>query len=130
MLTGLDERQARLLVDGQAYQVPLLQLAAAWRGEYGTLWRPPPGYATGRLQDAAIAAWVAERLAALQGGDAVAPTEGAAALRAGIAAFQRAQGLPADGVAGPVTLMQLARAAGVPEPRLARLQSPAAPASR
>ena len=33
-------------------------------------------------------------------------------------AFQLAQGLPADGMPGPMTFMQLNRAAGVDEPRL------------
>ncbi|HEX7636683.1 MAG TPA: peptidoglycan-binding protein, partial [Noviherbaspirillum sp.] len=32
--------------------------------------------------------------------------------------FQAAQGLFADGIAGPVTLMQLNRVAGLQEPRL------------
>ncbi|MDH5338598.1 MAG: peptidoglycan-binding protein, partial [Rubrivivax sp.] len=33
-------------------------------------------------------------------------------------AFQRAQGLKPDGLAGPLTLMQLNRAVAVPEPHL------------
>jgi general secretion pathway protein A len=41
-----------------------------------------------------------------------------AALQAKVSAFQLAQGLKADGLAGPITLMQLNRAAGVAEPRL------------
>jgi general secretion pathway protein A len=39
--------------------------------------------------------------------------------RDSVAAFQVVQGLPADGRAGPLTLMQLNRVAGVDEPRLA-----------
>jgi general secretion pathway protein A len=35
-----------------------------------------------------------------------------------VGAFQVLQGLPVDGQAGPLTLMQLNRAAGVDEPRL------------
>ena len=35
-----------------------------------------------------------------------------------VLAFQLAQGLPADGRPGPMTFMQLNRAAGVDEPRL------------
>ena len=41
-----------------------------------------------------------------------------AALRAKVSAFQIAQGLKPDGLVGPVTLMQLNRAAGVDEPKL------------
>ena len=43
---------------------------------------------------------------------------GGEGLRARVRAFQRAQGLPADGYPGPLTLMQLNRASGVDEPRL------------
>ena len=41
-----------------------------------------------------------------------------AMLRTWIHRFQLAQGLPSDGSAGPMTLMQLNRANGVDEPRL------------
>ena len=40
------------------------------------------------------------------------------AWRQRLEAFQRAQGLRADGVPGPLTLMQLGRLAGLPDPRL------------
>ena len=46
------------------------------------------------------------------------PLPAAASLRQRIAAFQAAEGLPADGMAGPRTLMHLNRATGVDEPRL------------
>jgi general secretion pathway protein A len=60
------------------------------------------------------AAWVEAQLAQLQAGVVPAGTP----LRARIQAFQRAQGLPADGRAGPLTLMQINRATAVAEPRL------------
>ena len=41
-----------------------------------------------------------------------------AALKARVRAFQLAQGLPADGLLGPLTFMQLNRAGGVDEPVL------------
>ena len=41
-----------------------------------------------------------------------------------VAAFQLLHGLPVDGQAGPLTLMQLARVAGVDEPRLGVTASP------
>ena len=63
--------------------------------------------------------WVAQRLASATGSQ---PPKGQAALdtalRAQVRSFQRAQGLPADGRPGPLTLMQLNRASGVDEPRL------------
>ena len=44
-LVGLDAQRATLLVDGTPRPVALAELAGAWRGEFTTLWRPPPGYA-------------------------------------------------------------------------------------
>ncbi|WP_409970417.1 peptidoglycan-binding domain-containing protein [Piscinibacter sp.] len=39
-------------------------------------------------------------------------------MQARVFAFQLAQGLQPDGLAGPLTLMQLTRASGIDEPRL------------
>jgi general secretion pathway protein A len=39
-------------------------------------------------------------------------------LRQRVFAFQVSQGLALDGLAGPITLMQLNRASGIDEPRL------------
>jgi general secretion pathway protein A len=41
-----------------------------------------------------------------------------ATLKGWIHTFQLTQGLPSDGIAGPITLMQLNRTIGVDEPRL------------
>ncbi|RYE74660.1 MAG: hypothetical protein EOO80_16805, partial [Oxalobacteraceae bacterium] len=45
-----------------------------------------------------------------------------AALAREVRTFQAAQGLAADGVVGPKTMMALNAAAGVPEPKLAEPQ--------
>jgi general secretion pathway protein A len=97
--------------------LPLSELAAQWRGDFATLWRTPEGY-RGRLGEQAPAPqaqWLTRQLALAQIGQ---PLPAAASLRQRIAAFQAAEGLPADGMAGPRTLMHLNRATGVDEPRL------------
>jgi len=97
--------------------LPLPELAAQWRGDFATLWRTPEGY-RGRLGEQAPAPqaqWLTRQLAIAQIG---VPLPAAASLRQRIAAFQKAEGLPADGMAGPRTLMHLNRATGVDEPRL------------
>jgi murein L,D-transpeptidase YcbB/YkuD len=79
-------------------------------------WAPstPPGYADGAPVD-----WLSTQLAAAQGMPAPsAPTRFDAALRSRLNAFQVAQGLKPDGLAGPLTLMQINRATGVDEPQL------------
>ncbi|MEN9627237.1 MAG: putative ral secretion pathway protein [Pseudomonadota bacterium] len=120
---GIDGADARATVTGAHGEqvLPWRSLQAAWTGRYTAIWRTPPGWGTGGGAPSAQASrWVMERLVALQGepkgGDA-RPSR-ADALRQRVAAFQLSQGLPLDGLAGPVTLMQLNRASGVDEPRL------------
>ena len=123
LLTAMSGDSAWLQAGGQRWQLPLTLLADAWDGSYETLWRLPPGLRA-RVADArqtAAAAWVGERIAALQT-QGVVPASGAN-LTARVQAFQRTQGIDAEGVAGPITLMQLNLASGVDEPRLSAPRS-------
>jgi general secretion pathway protein A len=117
LLTALGPDSATLSRGGKSVTVPLASLGAAWRGEYGTFWRAPEGYAGSASLSAAGsegAEWLSARLARAQPANADAN----AALSSRVAAFQVAQGLPPDGAPGPMTLMLLNRATGVDEPRL------------
>ena len=118
LVTGLSDQHATLVIGGRAQAVPLAALAGVWRGDFATFWRAPAGYvgSTAALT-APVAEWVGTRLQSLP---AVATAAGIdAPLRARVYVFQMAQGLTPDGVAGPMTFMQLNRATGVDEPRLA-----------
>ncbi|MCE9657564.1 MAG: AAA family ATPase [Burkholderiales bacterium] len=118
LLTAFNGEQATLGVGGVVTTVPLAELARVWRGEFATFWRAPPGYREGDITStAAGGAWLAQRLAAADG-QAGAAASSREALRARVAAYQLGNGLTPDGVAGPLTLMQLGRASD--EPRLAR----------
>jgi general secretion pathway protein A len=132
-LVALSDNQATLQADGQTWQLSLPALATVWRGEFATLWRLPPGWNEGARPGAeapVLAAWLQQQLtlAGVAGGAAAVSGDGVAApaplpaaagsLRARVLAFQVATGLPPDGLAGPMTLMRLNRAAGVAEPRL------------
>ena len=99
-------------------RLPLAALQAAWTGRFSTLWRTPPGW--GSRGDAEAATWVLGRLATLQGElqPASVRLSPAEVLRQRVFAFQVSQGLALDGLAGPITLMQLNRASGIDEPRL------------
>ena len=120
LLTAFDGEQATLAVGGIATRVPLTELAQVWRGDFATFWRAPPGYREGDIASTgAGSAWLAQQLPAGEGSGASAPG-GREGLRARVAAFQMAHGLVPDGVAGPLTLMQLSRTGGSDEPRLAR----------
>jgi general secretion pathway protein A len=114
LLTGLSMRHATLATRDGTLSLPLTTLAELWRGDFATLWRTPPGYDDGAPVD-----WLSAQLAAAQGDPAPPPpTKFDAALRSRLNAFQVAQGLKPDGLAGPVTLMLINRATGVAEPRL------------
>lgn len=129
-LVGLDAQEATLQVDGVPRRIALAELAGAWRGEFTTLWRMPPGYAARATHVAPLRAWLATQLAALPGAAAPASAPlGWAELSHQIQAFQATQGLQPDGRLGPVTLMLINRAAGVPEPRL-DAATPGAPPTR
>ena len=120
LLTGLTRDSATLRAAGTEQAVTLSALAARWQGDFATLWRAPPGY-TGRLADGSeTVGWIATRLAAANGSSPPAdgPKALDAPLRSQLRAFQLSQGLPADGMPGPMTFMQLNRTAGVDEPRL------------
>ncbi|WP_374563027.1 ExeA family protein [Ideonella sp.] len=124
LLTTLTADTATLRRGKASVTVPLATLGAAWRGEFGTFWRAPPGYAgpgTLTTANSEASAWLMGRLGqALRGerrpGGAAEPAS--ELLTARVASFQVAQGLPPDGVAGPMTVMLLNRATGVDEPRL------------
>ena len=121
VLTGLSNEHANLRIDGRDRIVSLVALADYWRGEFATFWRVPPGYA-GIIADRRAgrsAYWLALQLATARGDSrAIGERFDDAALKAWIHAFQLTQGLPSDGIAGPVTLMRLNRVVGIDEPHL------------
>ena len=122
VVTGLGHDEATVMIGKTPQQVPLSLLTTAWRGDFTTFWRVPAGYSVplsmgsrGALVDA-----VGAQLAARLGVAPPAPDHAFdATLRSRVSAFQQAEGLAPDGVAGPTTLMQINRASGVSEPWLA-----------
>jgi general secretion pathway protein A len=115
VLTRAGSDEATLDLGGREAKVSWAELARVWRGDFATLWRAPVGYGDGDVAATPAAnAWLAERLTAVDG------QLGRGDLRARIAAFQLGHGLTPDGVAGPLTVMQLGRASGDAEPRLER----------
>ncbi|CAH0347947.1 ExeA family protein [Aquabacterium sp. CECT 9606] len=121
LLTALNNDSATLSMAGVSKTVPVSALLKVWRGDFATFWRAPPGYLQS-IVDGNVGPLVdglATRLAIAQGEPVTAEKRTYdAALKAKVAAFQQAQGLRPDGVAGPTTFMQLNRVTGVDEPRL------------
>jgi general secretion pathway protein A len=118
LLVGLSDEAATFRGRGTEQTVPLSALGRAWHGDFATFWRAPALYHDVEVvrDSAPLSTWLGQRLAIIDGTSS--PPVGADALAARIFAFQLAQGLNPDGVAGPLTLMHLNRASGIEEPRL------------
>jgi len=111
LLVGLTDSAVSLQVGAQRFVLTLPALARVWRGEFATFWRAPQGWRDGAdaIAQPAVRGWVSEQLDAA-GIDAAAP------MRERVRVFQLAQGLPPDGLAGPMTMIRLNRVAGIDEP--------------
>lgn len=115
VLVALGRDEATLQAGARQFTLPLTALLQVWQGDFATFWRTPPGWRATAGADPAAGSrlwqqqWLMKLEPALQGRPW--PDQ--------VAAFQARAGLPVDGLAGPLTLMQLNRSAGIDEPRLA-----------
>ena len=119
LLLGADARRARIRLGEQTLDIDRVQLLARWNGRYASLWRGPSMLAsTPRPGTSGPAVdWVREQV--LPGSSAATGVAYDESLRAAIKTVQQARGLPADGIAGPLTLMSLA--SELPGPHLLRV---------
>lgn len=117
LLTALGTTTARIHGASGDQQIALEELAMAWHGGFSTLWRTPPHYRPGAIgpDQHEVVDWLRHRFAVLDGASL---SEDSGSLERRIAAFQMANGLEPDGIAGPVTFMKLNRISHVSEPRL------------
>jgi general secretion pathway protein A len=127
LLVSLGATTATLRAGEQTLVVQAAALARVWRGEFATAWRLPPGYVAALAEGASgpPVDRLAAQLATVSGEPpppAGQPMD--AELRSKVSRFQAANGLVADGRAGPATFMQLNRAVGIDEPRLAAEAAP------
>jgi len=123
-LLALESDRAKLTVAGAVREVPLDSLLRQWNGHYTLLWRAPPGWKQRLAPGArgAAVAWLDQRLARWEGAPAGAGTSErfGTELAQRVRNFQRAYGLQADGVAGPMTMARLAALTDTDAPALAQ----------
>jgi general secretion pathway protein A len=111
VLTRLTDDKATLEIAGRPVTLPLAEVERAWDGAFIALWRPPAAVTRllGPGERSQGVVWVRERLGELDGDTrAVTSDFYDEELRRRVVAFQRAQQLAADGMAGEETLVRLA----------------------
>jgi len=115
-LTGIDHGVASLTVDNREVQIPIERLEKNWTGAYIVLWRPPPGFSQvirpnrhGEARD-----WLAARIADLRGQNPVEAEATETGLAEAVEKYQKAEGIRADGMAGPETIIHLNTSTGQP----------------
>jgi len=108
LIVGLDAQNVKLKMASEEVSIPIAQLEPYWFGDFILLWQPPPSGQTlinSQSPDEAVQ-WIEQQLIASGYAD-----EGQA-LAQKIKTFQQDQGLEADGIAGPNTLIHLNTSAG------------------
>jgi general secretion pathway protein A len=124
VLTGLNDQFATLQVGEVLHRVTLISLARFWSGEFATYWQPPLGYVPDLREgtSSTVLGLLSNQLAVLEGKPArLGLTDSAKldeALVGRVKAFQKGQGIKADGHPGPMTFMQIEKALGSSGPSL------------
>ncbi len=121
LVVGIDDSRVTLALGEKRSPVPREEVDPRWSGEFLLLWQPPP---TGDVMIGASAPpdsvrWLRQRLAQVGPGTLDQQSnrfdrELTDALRK----FQSEQGIAADGIAGPETLIRLNRVTAADTPRL------------
>jgi general secretion pathway protein A len=121
-VTGFEGDTVTLQIRDRAEALPAAAVDRLWDGVFSVVWRPLPGLArvlTPGMQGPGVA-WLRR---ALNEGDVVQRERGPAvydeALAAKVVAFQRREGLEADGIAGIETLVRVSTQLDPRAPRLA-----------
>ncbi|HSH13788.1 MAG TPA: peptidoglycan-binding protein, partial [Desulfurivibrionaceae bacterium] len=116
-LSGVDQGLAELRLGNQEVRMTTSQLESFWTGAYTIFWRPPAGYDQAIRLDRGGPArdWLTARFTDLNDGQ----TAGADLARA-VKDYQQREGLLADGIAGPETIIHLNTSTGQPVALLSR----------
>ncbi len=111
VIRSIDGDQVVVQLDQQHWDMPISELEQHWKGRFTLLWVKPPGYREGIPQgdSGSIVQWLAMQMDALQG--EMIPKQEFKTMNAmlieRLKSFQQSEGLPADGIVGPLTLIRI-----------------------
>ena len=109
-VTGIDNQQVAIQVNGVSAVVPLSVVGAIWTGDFIFIWSPPPGYTEPFSEEYSgpMVKWLAQQFAELDGQDSLLAEETFnSALLQRVKIFQKNNQLLDDGVVGLKTLLKL-----------------------
>ena len=121
-LTAIKGDKATIEMGSEVQTVDLREIENKWADDYTVLWNIPPGYQD-KIRPGSkgvVAAWIDLQLSSIQGREPRQQKQPVydADLVAQVKKFQSAEGLLADGIVGPQTIIHLSTAAGGKVPKL------------
>ncbi|HHJ35172.1 MAG TPA: hypothetical protein ENJ87_05345, partial [Gammaproteobacteria bacterium] len=120
-ITSISDDTATVFSNNIAYNVRLHDLDKYWYGQFILLWHKPKGYSSAITpgDDGDMVSWLSHQLAKINNdtSDAII-TRYDDYLIDKVIAFQTGQGLTADGIVGPVTIIHLNTLSGQQAPSL------------
>jgi general secretion pathway protein A len=110
-VTGVGDESIAAEINGKREVIPVAELNSLWQGEFTIFWRAPPNY-KGPIVPGSRGPdvlWLANQVALIVGRKLSKDEnrEYDTSLTEDVKAFQSAQGLTADGIAGSLTLIHL-----------------------
>jgi len=124
VIRSIEGDQLVIQLDQQYWDISFSELEQHWKGKFTLLWVKPPGYTT-RIQQGdsgPIVQWLAQQMDHLQG--EMIPKQAFKTMNRMLAerlkSFQQSEGLPSDGIVGPLTLIRINERIDQSIPRLTR----------
>jgi len=122
VIRSIEGDQLVIQLDQQYWDISFSALEQHWNGQLTLLWLKPPGYTKGIRQgdSGPIVQWLAQQMDSLQG--EMIPKQEYKTMNAMLAerlkSFQQSEGLPSDGIVGPLTLIRINERMDQSVPRL------------
>lgn len=122
VIRSINSDHATIQLDTQQWEISLTELAQRWQNQITLIWIKPPGFKKDLQQNdrGETVEWLAKQLDSIQG--SMIPPRRFQTMNTLLVErlkdFQKSQGLPADGIAGPQTLIRINERIGLDAPRL------------